>query len=144
MAKPRDYKAEYQRRIERNLAKGYSRSQARGHARTRELRVSDKNLLATNREKLEQRIQRMEESENDAGKFRALKALNRRELLAKVMGIEDAEKRADALELYNKARREKFKHRRKKEQPKSSLDMLEELIAEVEDTDFPERFSPLA
>ncbi len=31
MAKPRDYKAEYQRRIQQGLAKGLSRGQARGH-----------------------------------------------------------------------------------------------------------------
>ncbi len=31
MAKKRDYKAEYRRRIQRGLAKGYTRSQARGH-----------------------------------------------------------------------------------------------------------------
>ena len=33
--KPRDYKAEYQRRIERGLARGLSRSQARGHGAER-------------------------------------------------------------------------------------------------------------
>lgn len=32
MGKPRDYKAEYQRRIARGLAKGFSRAEARGHS----------------------------------------------------------------------------------------------------------------
>src|SRR5262245_54747571 len=35
MAKKRDYKAEYKRRIERGQAKGLSRSEARGHGKPR-------------------------------------------------------------------------------------------------------------
>lgn len=42
--KPRDYKAEYARRIQRNLEKGLTRSQARGHARKRlgELSITER------------------------------------------------------------------------------------------------------
>lgn len=36
----RDFKAEYRRRIERALAKGLSRSQARGHRRAREIKTT--------------------------------------------------------------------------------------------------------
>lgn len=37
--RPRDYRAEYQRRVARGLTKGLSRSQARGHPRTKEKTV---------------------------------------------------------------------------------------------------------
>ena len=40
MARKRDYRAEYQRRIARGAAKGLSRSQARGHPRTSEQYLS--------------------------------------------------------------------------------------------------------
>lgn len=40
MARPRDYRAEYQRRIARGLIRGLSRSQARGHPRSGEAPVS--------------------------------------------------------------------------------------------------------
>jgi hypothetical protein len=40
MAKPRDYKAEYARRIQKALEKGYTRTQARGHAKAGEAPVS--------------------------------------------------------------------------------------------------------
>ena len=39
--RPRDYKAEYQRRVGRGLAKGLSRSQARGHPRHHEPHVAE-------------------------------------------------------------------------------------------------------
>jgi hypothetical protein len=42
MARPRDYRAEYQRRIERGLARGLSRSQARGHPRSGEAPISQR------------------------------------------------------------------------------------------------------
>ncbi len=38
--KPRDYRAEYARRIEKALAKGFTRSQARGHAKASEAPIS--------------------------------------------------------------------------------------------------------
>ncbi len=40
MSKPRDYKAEYERRIAKGLSKGLSRSQARGHPRPAETHIS--------------------------------------------------------------------------------------------------------
>src|SRR5215211_7693724 len=40
MARKRDYKAEYRRRIERGRVRGLTRSQARGHARAGERSVS--------------------------------------------------------------------------------------------------------
>lgn len=42
MAKPRNYQSEYLRRIERALAKGLSRSQARGHAKGSETPIRPK------------------------------------------------------------------------------------------------------
>lgn len=42
MAKPRDYTAEYRRRIERGLRKGLSKAQARGHRRSHEPALSSK------------------------------------------------------------------------------------------------------
>jgi hypothetical protein len=38
--KPRDYRAEYARRIEKALARGFTRSQARGHAKAGEAPIS--------------------------------------------------------------------------------------------------------
>jgi len=40
MKRERDYKAEYQKRIERGLRLGFTRSQARGHARIRKGEVA--------------------------------------------------------------------------------------------------------
>lgn len=40
MSKPRNYKAEYERRIVKGLSKGLSRSQARGHPRASEIHIN--------------------------------------------------------------------------------------------------------
>lgn len=46
MAKPRDYKAEYARRVANARAKGYSRSQARGHPRKGESHIGERYSVA--------------------------------------------------------------------------------------------------
>lgn len=49
MARSRDYKAEYQRRIARAAARGLSRSQARGHARSGEAAIRPKPIKSDER-----------------------------------------------------------------------------------------------
>ena len=44
MARQRDYKAEYQRRIARGLKRGLSRAQARGHAKANETPISGRKV----------------------------------------------------------------------------------------------------
>ncbi|WP_293610486.1 helix-turn-helix domain-containing protein [Ponticaulis sp.] len=52
MARRRDYKAEYQRRIARKMAQGFSRSEARGHPRAHEKGIRPKPAkLAPRKEK---------------------------------------------------------------------------------------------
>lgn len=64
----RDYRAEYERRIQRGLARGFSRSQARGHPRRQELGV---------RETAE--VRGGEPSENTLERLREISLENRRE-----------------------------------------------------------------
>src|SRR5215470_4818451 len=54
MAKKRDYKAEYIKRIERAIARGFSRSQARGHPRTGEQLISKKATASSYDRRLEE------------------------------------------------------------------------------------------
>jgi len=54
MARARDYKAEYAQRIERGLARGLSRSQARGHPRPGEAYISGRVTLPSYDRRLEE------------------------------------------------------------------------------------------
>lgn len=62
MATTRDYKAEYQRRLERASARGLSRSQARGHARSGEWSVRAKPIASD--ERLESALRSLRQSGN--------------------------------------------------------------------------------
>ena len=62
MARQRDYKAEYQRRLARAAARGLSRSQARGHARAGEASIRAKAIRAD--AKLEAAFRSLRNSKN--------------------------------------------------------------------------------
>jgi hypothetical protein len=83
--KPRDYKAEYARRIQRALAQGYTRTQARGHAKASEPPISNR---------------RSPKPLDDARLQRALKGLRQNRSLsgaAKKAGISPERLRAAAI-----------------------------------------------
>jgi len=61
-ARRRDYRAEYLRRIERALARGLSRSQGRGHARSGEAPI--KRSSAQSDAKLEEALRKLRETNN--------------------------------------------------------------------------------
>ncbi len=56
MARKRDYKAEYARRIKRGLAKGLSRSQSRGHARAKEVAAKSRKPKTSEAKKIERAV----------------------------------------------------------------------------------------
>ncbi len=64
MAKSRDYRAEYAIRVERGLAKGLSRSQARGHPKATEAHVSPKAKVPNYDLRLEQGLKALRKGES--------------------------------------------------------------------------------
>lgn len=64
MAKKRDYKAEYQKRIERGLAKGISRSEARGHSKPKSLTSASKAKGFTYDRQLEEGVKAMRKGDS--------------------------------------------------------------------------------
>src|SRR5262249_44931789 len=64
MPKKRDYKAEYQRRIQRGQAKGLSRSEARGHGKPRSGGAGPKEEAFTYNRQLEEGLKTMREGKS--------------------------------------------------------------------------------
>ena len=62
MARIRDHKAEYRRRLERGRARGLTRSQARGHARAQEAGLKSKPIKSNSR--LEKALRELRRSNN--------------------------------------------------------------------------------
>lgn len=73
MARQRNYKAEYQRRLKRAAARGLSRSQARGHARAGESPIRGNRVISTD-ERLEAAL-------------KLLRNVNKQGLAAKTAGV---------------------------------------------------------
>lgn len=93
MSKPRDYKAEYARRIARGLEKGLSRSQARGHPGAGHTFISGKALVARYDALLEDGVKFIR---NGGSLTQAAKAIQttperlRNYLIAQGVGLKDA------------------------------------------------------
>ena len=68
MARQRDYKAEYARRIARGRARGLSRSQARGHARPGEKAIRAKPVQSDDALELALRLMRGSKTQSSAAK----------------------------------------------------------------------------
>lgn len=69
MARSRDYKAEYQRRVARAAARGLTRSQARGHARSGEMPIRSR--PERDRENLEAALKALRQTGNQANAARS-------------------------------------------------------------------------
>src|SRR5690242_2359967 len=73
MSRKRDHKAEYQRRLKRAAARGFSRSQGRGHARAGEKPIKSAKAIAYDK--------RLEAA------LKMLRSVNKQGLAAKTAGV---------------------------------------------------------
>ncbi len=71
MARKRDYKAEYARRIQRGLKQGLSRAQARGHARAKEAPLRKRGKKTPEEKKLEKAVKALRSGKSQKASAKA-------------------------------------------------------------------------